>query len=70
MAIDPDVNLLQRYRSSRPLKAEILLIGLAAATFLLALAGLTAYPPSNLVGLGSGLLIGAIVSYIFRLSRR
>jgi hypothetical protein len=70
MTMDPDRNLIQAYRSARPMKAEILLIGLAAATFFLAFFDLTSYPASNLVGLGSGLAIGAIVSYIFRRSRR
>jgi hypothetical protein len=67
---DRDSELLRRYRSSRPLHRELLLAGMALATFLLAYLGLTPYPSTNLFGLGMGLLIGAVVSYTVRLSRR
>jgi hypothetical protein len=43
---------------------------MAVATFLLVYFDLTPYPGTNTVGLGMGLLIGAVVSYIMRLSRR
>lgn len=66
---DQDLELLRRYRSRRPLRREVLLAGLAFATFLLWYFNLTPYPSTNLVGLGWGLLIGAVVSYTVRLSR-
>ena len=65
-----DSDLLRRYRSARPLGREILLAGMAIATFLLCYFELTPYPATNLIGLGFGLLIGAVVSYTVRLSRR
>jgi hypothetical protein len=65
-----DQELLRRYRSAKPLRREILLAGLAVATFFLAYFELTPYPPASLSGLGSGLLIGAVVSYTIRLSRK
>jgi hypothetical protein len=67
---DRDQELLRRYRSSRPLRREILLVILSVITFLLAYFELTLYPTTNLVGLGWGMLIGAVVSYSVRLSRR
>jgi hypothetical protein len=67
---DRDREILERYRSPRPLRREWLLAGLAFATFLLLYLDLTPYSPASLFGLGSGLLIGAIVSYTIRLSRR
>jgi|RhiMetdeSRZDD1v2_1073273.scaffolds.fasta_scaffold765432_2 hypothetical protein len=60
-----DEELLPMYRSGRPLKREILLVILSVTTFLLAYL----YPTTNLVGLGAGLMIGAVVSYTVRLSR-
>jgi hypothetical protein len=57
-------------RSAKPLRREILLAGLAVATFLLAWLELTPYPFASLFGLGMGLLIGAVVSYTMRMSRR
>jgi hypothetical protein len=65
-----DAELLRKYRSGRPLKREILLVILSVITFLLAYFELTVYPTTNLVGLGAGLMIGAVVSYTVRLSRR
>ena len=65
-----DVEFLRRYRSSKPLRRELLLAGMAVATFLLSFLDLTPYPSTNLIGLGWGLLIGAIVSYTVRQSRR
>jgi hypothetical protein len=65
-----DVEILRRYRSSKPLRRELLLAGMAVATFLLSFLDLTPYPSTNLIGLGWGLLIGAIVSYTVRQSRR
>lgn len=65
-----DYELLRRYRSGRPLGREFLLAFMAAATFLLWYFDLTPYPSANLVGLAWGLLIGAVVSYTVRLSRR
>ena len=67
---DRDLELLRRYRSSRPLRREMLLAGLALATFVLWYFGATSYPPESLFGLAWGLLIGAAVSYTVRLSRR
>jgi hypothetical protein len=67
---DGDRELLRRYRSARPLRREILLAGMATATFLLCYFEVTPYPAMNLIGLGFGLLIGAIVSYTVRLSQR
>jgi len=67
---DRDQELLRRYRSSRPMRREILLVILSVLTFLLAYFELTIYPTTNLVGLGAGLMIGAVVSYTVRLSRR
>jgi hypothetical protein len=67
---DRDRDILARYRSPKPLRREVLLAGLALATFLLLYLDLTPYPPASLFGLGSGLLIGAVVSYAMRLSRR
>ena len=67
---DRDQELLRRYRSSRPMRREILLVILSVITFLLAYFELTIYPTTNLVGLGVGLMIGAVVSYTVRLSRR
>jgi hypothetical protein len=67
---DRDFELLRRYRSARPLRREILLAGMAAATFLLSYFDLTPYPSTNLFGLGWGLLIGAVVSYTVRLSQK
>jgi hypothetical protein len=67
---DRDLELLRRSRSARPLRREILLAGMAAATFLLSYFDLTPYPSTNLFGLGWGLLIGAVVSYTVRLSQR
>lgn len=67
---DHDLELLRRYRSSNPLRRELLLAGMALATFLLFYLDLTPYPSTNLLGLGWGLLIGAVVSYTVRLSRR
>ena len=67
--IDPDLEL-RRYRSSRPLRREILLAGMTAATFILWYFSLTPYSPDSLLGLGWGLLIGAVVSYTVRVSRR
>jgi hypothetical protein len=65
-----DGEFLRRYRSGRPLGRELLLAGMAAATFLLWHFDLTPYPSTNMVGLAWGLLIGAVVSYTVRLSRR
>jgi hypothetical protein len=65
-----DDDELRRYRSARPLGREYLLAGMAAVTFLLRYLDLTPYPPTNLIGLALGLLIGATVSYTVRLSRR
>jgi len=65
-----DHELLRRYRSAKPLRRELLLLGMAVVTFLLFYLDLTPYPSSNLLGLGWGLLIGAVVSYTVRLSRR
>jgi hypothetical protein len=65
-----DSELLRKYRSARPLKREILLVILSVITFFLAYFELTVYPTTNLVGLGAGLMIGAVVSYTVRLSRR
>jgi hypothetical protein len=70
MMNDRDLESLRRYRSAKPLRRELLLAGMAAATFLLSYFDLTPYPDTNLFGLGWGLLIGAIVSYTVRLSRR
>jgi hypothetical protein len=67
---DRDQEFLRRYRSAKPLRREILLVILSVITFLLAYFDLTSYPRTNLVGLGWGLLIGAVVSYTVRLSRR
>ena len=67
---DRDQELLRRYRSAKPLQRETLLAGMAIATFLLSYFDLTPYPSTNLFGLGWGLLIGAVVSYSVRLSRR
>lgn len=67
---DHDLELLRRYRSSNPLRRELLLAGMALATFLLFYLDFTPYPSTNLLGLGWGLLIGAVVSYTVRLSRR
>jgi hypothetical protein len=67
---DRDLEFLRRYRSARPLRREILLAAMSAATFLLACFDLTPYPTTNLIGLGMGLLIGAVVSYTVRLSWR
>ena len=67
---DRDAELLRRYRSTRPLNREFLLAGMAAATFLFSYFDLKPYPSTNLFGLGWGLLIGAVVSYSVRLSRR
>lgn len=64
---DPD---LRRYRSARPLRREIFLAGMAAATFLLSYFDVTPYPAMSMIGLGFGLLVGAVVSYTVRLSRR
>jgi len=66
---DPNLEL-RRYRSARPLRRELLLVGMAVATFVLWYFDLTPYPATNLVGLGGGLLVGAVVSYTVRLSRR
>jgi len=52
------------------MRREILLVILSVLTFLLAYFELTIYPTTNLVGLGAGLMIGAVVSYTVRLSRR
>jgi len=62
-----DEELLPMYRSGRPLKREILLVILSVITFLLAYFELTAYPTTNLVGLGAGLMIGAVVSYTLKI---
>lgn len=70
MSSDPDLDLLRRYRSSKPLRREWLLAGMAVVTFLLSYFDLTPYPSTNMIGLGFGLLIGAVVSYTVRLSRR
>jgi hypothetical protein len=67
---DRDLELLRRYRSSKPLQRELLLAGMSFVTFLLSYFELTSYPPTNLIGLGTGLLIGAVVSYTVRLSRK
>lgn len=47
-----ELELLRRYRSSKPLRRELLLVGMAAATFILWYFDLTPYPATNLVGLG------------------
>src|SRR5262245_57485612 len=60
---DRDRELLRRYQSAKPLRREVLLLGMAAVTFLLTYFQLTPYPATNLIGLGGGLLIGAVVSY-------
>ena len=65
-----DLELLRRYRSGRPLHRELLLAGLAVTTFLLWYFDLTLYPSMSLVGLGWGLLVGAVVSYTVRLSQK
>jgi Ca2+/Na+ antiporter len=65
-----DHELLRRYRSAKPLRRELLLLGMAAVTFFLFYLDITLYPSTNLLGLGWGLLIGAVVSYTVRLSRR
>jgi hypothetical protein len=70
MTNDRDAEIVRRYRSARPLRREILLVMLSVITFLLAYFELTPYPATNLFGLGWGLMIGAIVSYTVRLSRR
>lgn len=70
MTTDRELDLLRRYRSPRPLGREFLLAGMAVATFILWYFDLTPYPATNMVGLGWGLLIGAVVSYTVRLSRR
>jgi hypothetical protein len=67
---DRDQELLRRYRSSRPLGRELMLLVLAITTFILTYFDLTPYPATNLYGLGMGILLGAVVSYTFRLSRR
>jgi hypothetical protein len=66
---DTDLEL-RRYRSARPLRRELLLFGLALATFILWYFGVTPYSPESLLGLGWGLLVGAFVSYAVRVSRK
>jgi hypothetical protein len=61
---------LLRYRSAKPLRRELLLAVMAIVTFILWYFDLTTYPPGSLFGLGMGLLIGAVVSYTVRVSRR
>jgi hypothetical protein len=41
---DRDTDLLRRYRSAKPLRRELLLAGMAAATFILWYFDLTPYP--------------------------
>ena len=67
---DRDLELLRRYRSAKPLRREILLAGMAVATFVLSYLELTPYPATTMFGLGVGLLAGAVISYTVRLSRR
>lgn len=70
MTVDRHLDLLRCYRSPRPLGRELVLAGMAAATLILWYFGLIPYPATNMAGLCWGLLIGAVVSYTVRLSRR